>query len=154
MRKIFLLFFSPFFLFADVEINDNSQNSQGVTNIQIKQNDSKGVFNVHVNEAPALPPIVPGIDPTVVVDEKDTRIVNTDVDLRARAHDFVETFYRIKEENPDAKIYAIIKGATLSRLTDVEMAKGETLLRFYYKSGRKIRVKTVPVEDVEELNYW
>lgn len=153
MKNLLLIF--PAILIADVEINDSSQNSQGLSNIQVQQEAQKGVINIQVNDPGPLPPPGPApFEPSIVIDEEDSRFISSDIDLRARARDFVETFNQIKEDDPDAKIYAIINGASLSRLTNVETTKGETLLRFYYKSGRKIRVKTVRVEEVEEINYW
>ena len=80
--------------------------------------------------------------------------IESKVDLIKRGEGFIEAFEFIKEEFPDRKIYMMIKGASLSNITHLEKGGDGSLLRVHYKSGKRIRIKTVKVEDIEEISHW
>jgi len=64
---------------------------------------------------------------------------------------YVAAFYSMKEVNPKAKIYMIVKGISKSNLVGMEALEGGTLLLITQKSGKQ---EVIKVADIEKLSQW
>ena len=73
------------------------------------------------------------------------------VDPRTLARDYEEAFQAIIELDPDAKVYIVVKGRSIDRITDLKVMNNKTLVLITYKIGRKYKQRAIKPEDIEEL---
>ncbi len=70
---------------------------------------------------------------------------------RQRAQDFKEAFDAIMIADPKAKVYAIINGMSIDKITGFQVMDNGTLIILTLRSGMREKKRVIRVEDIEEL---
>lgn len=141
---------------VDLEVSQSETTSVNVSstetsNIEAGESvtiDSNNVNNFQSLEIPARVDVL-----DIEVDANDTQ-KHLQIDVKERAQDWKESFDSLREQDPDRDIYAIVKGRSIERITDLEVtANGNILMMTSERIAGYPKHHAVRLEDLEFLGH-
>lgn len=78
---------------------------------------------------------------------------SVEVEVQARADDFVEAFRELKKKYPDANIFAVIDGRSVDHISHMEVTGNGTLLLVTFLRRDHKYSEVYKVEDVEQIGH-
>lgn len=139
LRMTLVALFMPVLLWGVI---DEGESDLDINNTNVNKNFNAN-SNTNIN-------ILDDGKPNIHVDGDDVQKI-MHLDSKGRADDWVEMYQRLREEYPNAKIYAIVDGQSLENVIGVEALGQNTLLKITTFSRSGPKSKSVKVEKMDDL---